>query len=93
MKPFKPLHIRAAVNAADALARFVYIDDHGGAHELAPDDAEYLATAFHPADGARPYIKREYESQSPSGSKRGFLERALLPSHVAVQSVGSGDRS
>jgi len=70
--------LRAAKNAADAFALFVYMNDDGSTRELLPDEAEYLATAFHPADGGRPYIKAAAASRTPDGRLCGFLRRSAL---------------
>ena len=78
------LEFSEAKDVADALARFVYVEDDGSAHELTPGDAEYLATPFHPNDGNRPYVKWRYRSRTPDGRLRGFLERRKLPGGMAV---------
>lgn len=70
--------LRAAKNRADAFARFVYMNDDGSTRELLPDEAEYLATAFHPADGGRPYIKAAATTRTPDGRLGGFLRRSAL---------------
>lgn len=79
--------LKAAADAADAQARFVYIDSGGAARELTPRECEYLATSFDGADGDRPYIKTGYNSLTPDGaSMHGFLERKHLPRHVRIPS-------
>ena len=77
-----------ANSPADARKLFVYVEEDGSARELFPDEAEYLATPFHPADGARPYIKDRYDSRAPGGRLRGYLERKWLPSDVKVRPIG-----
>ena len=72
-----------ATDPADARARFVWVDDAGAPRELTPDEAAYLATSFDPTDGGRPYIKRRYDSLTPDGRMRGFLERKHLPRKLA----------
>jgi hypothetical protein len=59
------------------------------ASELTAKEREYLATAFEPADGARPYIKKHYDSRTPDGRLRGFLERSELPAQVALRPSGA----
>jgi uncharacterized protein YndB with AHSA1/START domain len=73
MKP--SIEVRAAADPDEARDRFVYMDDDGSTRELTPDESEYLATAFHPVDGNRPYIKASAASRTPDGRLRGFLLR------------------
>jgi hypothetical protein len=82
----QPVQIRVARTPSDALAGFVRISDDGAAHELTQQEAEYLATAFDATDGARPYVKKHYDSQTPDGRLLGFLSRSELPAHVTVRS-------
>lgn len=84
-EPDRTHMFRAAVDAEDARRRYVQIRDDGSAHELGPWDAAYLATDFHGGDGGRPYIKESYETRTPDGRLRGFLERRQLPANVVVQ--------
>ena len=74
------IQLQAARSVAEALAEFVYMSDDGTTRELSRDEAEYLATAFDPADGGRPYIKASATSRTPDGRLRGFLRRAALTS-------------
>ncbi len=73
-----------ARDVADALARFVYVEDDGSARELTPGEAEYLATPFDPFDGNRPYVKWRYRSRTADRRLRGYLERQKLPAGMAV---------
>jgi hypothetical protein len=59
--------------------RYVYINDDGSVRELTPEEANYLSMDFHPADGARPYIKFRYQSLTPDGRISGFLRRSQVP--------------
>jgi hypothetical protein len=79
------MQFRAARSAADGHAHFVYVHDDGSARELTANEAEYLATPFDPTDGGRPYIKAHYNTRTPTGSLRGFLERSELPGHIRLQ--------
>ncbi len=79
------VQLQAARDAADARARFVYIQDDGSARELSLDEGAYLATAFDPGDGSRPYIKSSYEARTPMGALRGYLHRHKLPAEVVVR--------
>ena len=58
---------------------YVYVQDDGSFRELEADERSYLEEAFHPGDGARPYVKSSYGERTPGGNLRGFLRRSLLP--------------
>ena len=60
-------------------SRFVYIEDTGSARELTAEEADYMNAEFHPADGARPYIKSKYAQRAPNGRLGGFLLKSKLP--------------
>ena len=75
---------RVAPTAAEAHARFVWIDDEGRARELSPDECKYLATPFAPTDGGRPYVKRYYTKRTPDRRMIGYLEREKLPKGLEV---------
>jgi hypothetical protein len=62
--------------------RFVYIEEDGSPRALTPQESELLDTEFHPADGARPYIKAKYAERTPDGRISGFLPRRKLPRHL-----------
>ncbi len=64
--------------------KYIYIEDDGSAREIAPDEIEYLETKFHPADGARPYIKLQYESLNGWGNLAGYLPRRQLPKNILI---------
>jgi len=66
---------------------FVYVNQDGSVRELSPDEREYLSETFHPADGARPYIKTSYESRDGWGSVSGFLLRKQIPRQIVVEPV------
>ena len=44
---------------------FVYVENDGTVRELDNDEIEYLETEFEPSDGARPYIKSNYDQLTP----------------------------
>lgn len=70
---------------------YVYVEDDGGARELNTDEREYLSTKFHPADGARPYIKFRYKSLTPDGMLSGYLRRRQLPKDVVIRQAPTGE--
>ena len=63
---------------------FIFVNDDGSARELDADEHDYLNTKFHPADGARPYIKFRYESLTPDGRISGYLRRRQLPARIKI---------
>ena len=70
---------QVASDPADALDRFVWVNDDGSLRELSKDECAYLATPFEGPDGGRPYVKESYRSLTPDGRMRGFLELRRLP--------------
>jgi hypothetical protein len=69
--------------------QYVYVEDHGSAREVTADERAYLETEFHPADGARPYIKLRYESLDGGGSIAGFLLRRQFPQNIVIAQAPS----
>ena len=76
------MEFSSASNASEARQHFVYVEDDGSIRELSAEEAEYLATPFHPADGGRPYIKNSYKARTPAGQLGGFLHRRDVPAHL-----------
>ena len=73
------MEFSSAASADAARSEFVYIEEDGAVREITLEEAEYLATPFHPADGGRPYIKRGYTARTSNGSLAGFLHRRDVP--------------
>jgi hypothetical protein len=63
---------------------FVYVDTNGIVRELFDDEKEYLLTDFHPADGARPYIKSRYSEKTPDGKISGYISRNRVPKRIKI---------
>ncbi|MGH9942486.1 MAG: hypothetical protein ACRD9R_09050 [Pyrinomonadaceae bacterium] len=63
---------------------YVYVEDDGSARELDADEREYLNTKFDPTDGARPYVKFQFESLTPDGRLSGYLQRRQLPKRIPI---------
>jgi hypothetical protein len=61
------------------MEEYVYINENGTYRELTQGEIAYLSQDFHPADGARPYIKDYYEERTPDNKIHGFLLRIQLP--------------
>lgn len=81
----RQVQLRAARTADDARAAFVFVEDDGSARELTAHEAEVLATSFDATDGNRPYIKRRYDSRTPTGRLSGFLPQSELPTGFPVR--------
>jgi hypothetical protein len=67
----------------------VHVEDDGSAREVTTDERAYLETKFHPADGARPYVKLRYESLNDWGSITGYLPRRQLPKNILIAQAPS----
>ncbi|MDM7999035.1 MAG: hypothetical protein QUS33_03295 [Dehalococcoidia bacterium] len=67
--------------------KFVYVNQDGSVRELSPNEQVYLSQEFHPADGARPFVKSSYRSLDGWGSMSGFLPRKKVPSDVRIDPV------
>jgi predicted metal-dependent hydrolase len=76
---------RAAKANGSFARQFVWVKDDGSVRELTTDELAYLNTEFHPADGARPYIRARYSARSPDDRLSGFLPRSKLPRKVIVR--------
>jgi len=71
----------ATSDADDSTAQpypYVYVNNDGTARELHPEERRYLETRFHPADGARPYIKSSFEARDGWGDLQGYCPRSKL---------------
>jgi hypothetical protein len=66
---------------------YIYVNSDGSARELHPDERQYLETPFHPADGARPYIKNSYTQKDGWGEITGYMRRSKLPHALPVEPV------
>jgi hypothetical protein len=62
----------------------VWINDDGSARELTDAEKKYVDKDFSPFDGARPYIKSNYEMRNGWGELKGFLLREKVPHGVAI---------
>jgi len=67
--------------------KYVYINQDGSARECSNGEREYLSQNFHPADGARPYIKSSYRKRDGWGSQSGFLLRRKVPRRIKIAPV------
>lgn len=56
---------------------YIYIKEDGSIRELYEDEKEYLETAYHPADGDRPYIKENAMQRTINGNLAGFCKRDI----------------
>ena len=62
----------------------IYIEADGSARELSDTEKTYVDADFSPFDGARPYIKSDYEQRNGWGEIKGFLHRKELPRTMPV---------
>jgi hypothetical protein len=44
----------------------------------------YVDTEFSPSDGARPYIKSDYQERTAFGAINGFIDRKKVPAYIPV---------
>jgi hypothetical protein len=71
----------------DNLFKYVYVELDGSVRELYQDEKDYLLEEFHPSDGGRPYIKRNYNQLTPDNEIDGFLERRKVPKEISIKLV------
>jgi hypothetical protein len=79
--------MHAIVSVSEAKSQpypYVLIEADGTARELRKDEREYLEEPFSPFDGARPYVKMNYQSLDGWGSLEGFLRRSEVPPSIAI---------
>jgi hypothetical protein len=65
---------------------YVYIDDTGAAHELSPEEEEFVTSAIFPDEDADQYLKSHYNSLTTDGRVSGYLKRRQLPQQISVGS-------
>lgn len=70
---------------------YVYVRSDGKARELRGTERDYLEESFHPADGARPYVKHRFMQRDGWGDLSGFCRRDALPNGVRIFSAGTPD--
>lgn len=63
---------------------YVYVEKDGTVRELDNEEIEYLQTEFKLGDGARPYIKSNYEQLAPDKKISGFLQRSKVPENIEI---------
>lgn len=61
---------------------YIYVEIDGSIRELDNEEKDYLNQEFHPNDGGRPYIKRNYYQQTPDNKINGFLKRSKIPNKL-----------
>jgi len=74
------LSLRPKENGFD----FVLVKDDGTVWELDKKDQDYLQEEFHPADGARPYVKSRFNQLTPDGRIGGFIPRRRVPKQIKI---------
>jgi hypothetical protein len=68
---------------------FVYVKENGKVRELYKDEIEYLSETFHPNDGGRPYIKKNYNDLTPDGKILGFIHRNRIPKSIIIEKANA----
>ena len=71
----------------EAHFKYVYVEDDGSVRELDMSEIEYLFMEFKPFDGARPYVKSEYDQLTPEARISGFLPRAKVPNDIDIKAA------
>lgn len=64
---------------------FVYVEENGAVRELDKEEIEYLSESFHPNDGGRPYIKKNYNDLTPDGKIWGFIKKSRVPQNIIIK--------
>lgn len=72
---------------------YVYVEADGTARELHAGERAYLETEFEGADGARPYIKGNFEQRDGWGEVSGYLKRSKLPAGTSINEAPHDDPS
>jgi hypothetical protein len=82
----------AVVSPTAALQKpypYVFVTKDGSVRELHPEERKYLETPFSPSDGARPYIKQDFDSLDGWNSVAGFCLRSKMPNGFVVAGAPS----
>jgi hypothetical protein len=72
---------------------YVFVNGDATIRELHQSERGYLEQPFSPTDGARPYVKRAFNSRDGSGSVQGFLHRSQVPNGLSVAAAPIDDPS
>ena len=80
----KPVQVAAPTVMPNASRVLVYIDHEGSARELTEAEKTYVDTEFSPFDGARPYVKSNYEQRNGWGELSGYLPREKVPEALPI---------
>ena len=87
----QPIGVVSASEAAQIPYPYVYVNPDGTVRELHPKERQYLETPFHPADGARPYVKPSYDARNGWGDIEGFCPRSAIPEELRVSEAPAED--
>lgn len=68
---------------------YVFVNNDGSVRELHSEERKFLETPFSPFDGARPYIKLDFDSRDGWKSVQGFCLRSKIPNGVAIADAPS----
>jgi len=84
----------SVVSPADALLEpypYVYVNEDSSIRELHSSEKQFLQTPFMGSDGARPYVKPDYQSCNGWGSIAGFCPRSGIPGHLPISAAPLAD--
>ena len=68
---------------------YVYVEENGEVRELDKEEIEYLSESFHPNDGGRPYIKKNYDDLTPNEKIWGFIKRSRVPKNIIIKKANA----
>jgi hypothetical protein len=80
----------AIVSQTEALQNpypYVHVNEDGTVRELHGAERSHLETLFSPYDGARPYIKNNFQDKNGWGSIEGFCHRSQIPSDRSISAA------
>jgi hypothetical protein len=78
---------RAVPKPSEVLVR---IGVDGSVWELTDAEKKYVDTGFSQFDGARPYIKSDYQQRTALGAINGFIDRKKVPADIPVNPASKG---
>jgi hypothetical protein len=70
---------------------YIYVNADGTARELHQAERDYLEEAFSPMDGARPYVKGNFNARDGSDSIKGYCHRSEVPSNIPIADAPAND--
>jgi hypothetical protein len=75
------------IEASQTPYPYAFVNEDGTVRELHETERKYLEEAFSPFDGARPYVKSDFECRDGWGSIKGFCHRSHIPASLPIASA------